>query len=252
MRLAVSTWPDIEQWLDKKHKAIVIPIGSMEQHGPNGFIGTDALCPEIISHHAEKDDPENMLVGPTFNVGCAQHHLGFPGTITLRPSTMVAAILDWANSLARHGFERIYWFNGHGGNIATIQAAFAEIHAQRSFDPRGADNSPGMDLKLVNWWDFKAVEALCNQLYPTGHGMHATASEVSVTYYGYPDYARPDVEMSPKIAPMGLIGDAIQYRANFPDGRIGSDPSQSNAEDGKRLVETSATALIADFAKFAS
>mgnify|MGYP000067706585 FL=1 len=51
MLLPVSTWTDIETWL-KTSKTIVIPIGSMEQHGPNGFIGTDALCPEIIAREA--------------------------------------------------------------------------------------------------------------------------------------------------------------------------------------------------------
>ena len=209
MLLQYSTWQDIEGWLQQS-KSIVVPIGSMEQHGPNGFIGTDALCPEIITHAAEKEAPDKMLVGPTFNVGCAQHQLDFPGTITLRPSTMMAAMLDWTNSLSRHGFEKIYWFNGHGGNIATINAAFSEIHAQRSFDPRGRDNRPGLTLKLVNWWDYKPVMSLCNELYPKGHGMHATASEVSVTYFAYPEHAKTDVSMSPKIAPKGGIGDAVQ------------------------------------------
>ena len=179
MLLPVSTWQDIESWL-KTSRTILIPIGSMEQHGPNGFVGTDALCPEIIAHHAEAQAPDDVLVGPTFSVGCAQHHLGFPGTITLRPTTMIAAMTDWTESLMRHGFERIYWLNGHGGNIATIQAAFSEIHSKRSFDPRGADNRPGLELKLRNWWDFSPVMKLCNQLYPVGHGSHATASEVSV------------------------------------------------------------------------
>lgn len=249
MLLHLSTWPDIAAWLERS-KAIVIPIGSMEQHGPNGFIGTDALCPEIIAHHADKSAPGDILVGPTFNVGCAQHHLGFPGSITLRPSTMIAAMLDWTNSLVRHGFEKFYWFNGHGGNIATIEAAFSEIHAQRSFDPRGEDNRPGLKLRRVNWWDYKPVEELYRRLYPTGHGMHATASEVSVTYYAYPEHQKSDVEMSPKIAPVGRIGDAVQYRADFPDGRIGSDPSQSNAEDGRKLVEAAAAELLRDIARF--
>jgi creatinine amidohydrolase len=124
MQLHLSTWPEVETYLAKS-KAIIIPIGSTEQHGPTGLLGTDALCPEIISRRA--GDEAGFLIGPTFNVGQAQHHMSFPGTITLKPSTMIAAMLDWAQSLQRHGFERIYWLNGHGGNIATITAAFSEI-----------------------------------------------------------------------------------------------------------------------------
>ncbi|MEO0981463.1 MAG: creatininase family protein [Pseudomonadota bacterium] len=246
MLLALSTWQEIETWLEKS-KTIVIPIGSIEQHGPNGFLGTDGLCPEIIAHHAESDG--DILVAPTFNVGSAQHHLAFPGTITLRPSTMIAAMTDWANSLARHGFEKLYWLNGHGGNAPSIQAAFAEIHAQRSFDGPNGENRPGLTLKLKNWWELPGVFKLCEQLYPKGHGSHATASEVSVTYFGYPDHVK-DVEMSPKIAPFGAIGDALQYRAAFPDGRIGSDPSQSNVEDGRKIVEAASAALLSDVAAF--
>jgi len=55
------------------------------------------------------------------------------GTISLRPSTFQAAILDWVDSLSRHGFERLYFFNGHGGNIASIEAAFSEGYARYSF-----------------------------------------------------------------------------------------------------------------------
>jgi creatinine amidohydrolase len=72
-------------------------------------------------------------VAPTFNVGMAQHHLAFPGTIFLRPTTFIAAIGDWVRSLGAHGFEKIYFLNGHGGNVASIEAAFSEIYADYSF-----------------------------------------------------------------------------------------------------------------------
>src|SRR5215475_15634163 len=154
MQLHLSTWPEVEAYLAKS-KAILIPIGSTEQHGPNGLLGTDALCPEIIGRRA--GDEAGILVGPTFNVGQAQHHMAFSGTITLRPSTMIAAMMDWAQSLTRHGFERLYWFNGHGGNINTINAAFSEIYHGVSFgDDRGSNRAP-LRLMLRNWWELSGV-----------------------------------------------------------------------------------------------
>ena len=153
MQLQLSTWPEVETYLATS-KAILIPIGSTEQHGPNGLLGTDALCPEIISRRA--GDEAGILIGPTFNVGQAQHHMGFAGTITLRPSTMIAAMRDWTVSLAAHGFEKIYFLNGHGGNVATIEAAFSEIYSEASWrkEPRG------YALKLKNWWELRGVMGL--------------------------------------------------------------------------------------------
>ena len=78
MQLHLCAWPEIEAYL-RKSKAILIPIGSTEQHGPNGLLGTDALCPEIIGLRA--GDEANILVGPTFNVGQAQHHMAFPARL---------------------------------------------------------------------------------------------------------------------------------------------------------------------------
>ena len=150
MILALSTWPEIENWL-RQSRTVVIPIGSNEQHGPTGLLGTDWLCPEIIAHEAHRNGGD-ILVAPTFNIGMAQHHLGFPGTISLRPSTFQAAIGDWVASLRRHGFERIYFLNGHGGNIASIEAAFSEAYAANSF---AATVCPYM-LKLRSCGSFRA------------------------------------------------------------------------------------------------
>ncbi len=223
MRLHLSTWQEVETYLQTS-KAILIPIGSTEQHGPNGLIGTDALCPEIIGGLAAES---GLLMAPTFNVGVAQHHMEFPGSMTLRPTTFIATMVDWVDSLAKHGFTHFFWLNGHGGNIATINAGFAEIYASRSLDT-GNGRMP-VKCKLRNWWEGKETYEKCKTLYGKAHGAHATPSEVAVTQFAYPDHIKT-VPLSPEIAPSGGYTDARDYRARFPDGRIGSNPGLATPE----------------------
>ena len=237
MLLHQSTWIEIGQFLDRS-RTVVIPIGSNEQHGPTGLLGTDWMCPEIIAHQAQKD--ADILIGPTFNIGMAQHHLGFPGTISLRPSTFIAAIGDWTRSLAAHGFEKILFLNGHGGNIATIEAAFSELYAEASFARRPA----GFALKLCNWWDLEGVGELARAQFPTGHGTHATPSEIAITQWAYPDSIKT-AEYSPRIAPAGPIREAQDFRARHPDGRMGSDPALATPAKGGELVALAAKGLVA-------
>jgi creatinine amidohydrolase len=243
MLLAFSTWPEIEAWLARS-RTIVIPIGSNEQHGPTGLLGTDWLCPEIIAHEAHRRGGD-ILVAPTFNIGMAQHHLAFPGTISLRPSTFQAALCDWIQSLVRHGFERIYFLNGHGGNTASIEAAFSEAYSQWSFDARRCPFA----LKLRGWWQLPRVGALAGQLFPSGHGSHATPSEIAITQSAYPDTVKRAV-CTPVVAPIGPVRDALDYRARFPDGRIGSDPLQATPATGARLIDAAASGLLTDVAEF--
>jgi len=243
MLLHLSTWPETEAFLERS-KSIVIPIGSNEQHGPTGLLGTDWLCPEIIAHEAHRSAAD-ILVGPTFNIGMAQHHLGFPGTISLRPSTFIAAIGDWVRSLAAHGFERIYFLNGHGGNVASIEAAFSELYAEASFARRPA----GYALKLRNWWDLNGVGRLAREQFPVGHGSHATPSEIAVTQWAYPD-AIKTANYAPQIAGSGPIREALDFRARHPDGRMGSDPLLATPEKGGALVALAAKSLVDELASF--
>lgn len=242
MQLSTASWPEVEAYLARS-TGIVIPIGSHEQHGPNGLIGTDAICPETIALEAAAE--EGFLVGPTFSVGQAQHHMAFPGSITLRPSTMIAALQDWIASLTRHGFTRIYFLNGHGGNTATIQAAFSEAYAPWSLRGEAAPFA----LAAANWWELPGVSAVIRRTFPVGDGAHATASEVSVTYYRHPEAVKR-VEMTPKIAPTGAFRDAADYRRRFPDGRIGSDPSQASVEAGAEIVAAAKRALTGEVTRF--
>ena len=245
MLLAKSTWAEIETRLQRS-RAVAVPIGSNEQHGPTGLLGTDWMCPEIIAHHASRGGGD-ILVGPTFAVGMAQHHLGFPGTVSLRPSTMIAAMRDWTLSLAAHGFERIYWLNGHGGNVATIEAAFSEIYADASYLGRPR----GFALKLRNWWELPGVLRLCAKLFPEGHGSHATPSEIAVTQFAYPDAIKV-ANYAPRIAPTGPIREAADFRARYADGRMGSDPGQAAPEKGREIVELAAKGLLEELAAFAA
>jgi creatinine amidohydrolase len=245
MILALSTWPEIEIWL-RQSRTVVVPIGSNEQHGPTGLLGTDWLCPEIIAHEAHRRGGD-ILVAPTFNIGMAQHHLGFPGTISLRPSTFQSAICDWVDSLARHGFERIYFLNGHGGNIASIEAAFSEAYAKYSF----AKQTCRFMLRLRSWWQLPGIGKLADEMFPSGHGSHATPSEIAITQSAYPASIKTAV-CTPQVAPTGPIRDALDYRGRFPDGRIGSDPSLASPEKGARLIASSAAALIQDLAEFSN
>ena len=245
MRLQTATWPEVEAYLEES-KGIIVPIGSTEQHGPNGMVGTDAICPETIAFGvAESMD---VLIAPTISIGQAHHHLGFPGTIALRPSTLLAVIVDVVRSLHRQGFKHIYFLNGHGGNVATINAAFQELYAQSTFGEVGLS-----DLRLIlrNWYMAESVGKISKELFGNQEGGHATPSEVSLTFYAYPDKVK-FATMSPKIAPNGTIRDADNYRKQFPDGRIGSNPALASIEAGKRLFEACVAEVADDYRKFVS
>ena len=129
MLLHQSTWHEVEEYLSRS-SGIIIPIGSIEQHGPNGLIGTDSICSEAIAR--DIGDRFNVLVGPTITLGVAQFNLGFPGSVSVRPTTLIALIEDYVRSLVRSGFDHFYFLNGHGGNLAPARAAFQEIYTEAS------------------------------------------------------------------------------------------------------------------------
>lgn len=254
MLLQHSTWPDIEAYLERS-TGVIIPIGSMEQHGPNGLIGTDALCAEIIAREA--GEQADILVGPTITMGVAQFNLGFPGTVTMRAETVMAVISDYVRSLTRHGFERFFFLNGHGGNIAPANAAFQDLYADHSFQ-RERSNEPGIRCRLRSWWEYENTNTLRYDLYGEWEGLHATPSEVAITQSAYPDQARSVAMEKPEKLTKDYYrnfgGDkhynADHHRRWFPDGRIGSDPSLASPEDGGKLIATAVPELIADYESF--
>ena len=244
MLLHLCTWQEVETYL-KTSKGIMVPIGSTEQHGPTGLIGTDAICPEVIARRA--GEIEGALVAPTIPVGMAEHHMCFTGTITYRPSTLIRVICDYVSSLARHGFARILFVNGHGGNIATINAAFYEAYGAAG-NRQGA-SAADLRCRLVNWWMNNGVKAISDELFGNREGSHTTASEISVTQFAHPD-AIKRATLDPQVAPSGGFYGPEDFRRRFPDGRIGSDPSLATPEHGERLVAAAAESLAERYREF--
>jgi creatinine amidohydrolase len=218
------------------------------------LLGTDAICAEAVAGRAA--DLAGAILGPTVTIGMAQFNLGFAGTLSLRPSTMVALIVDYVASLARTGFTHVYVVNGHGGNVAPIRTAFQEIYAERSF---GRSAGGPLYCRLVNWWDPPAVGALRRGLYAESEGWHVTPSEIAITAALHPDRVVPSrfpagVPTEVESAVMQHGGDpyfdAADHRARYPDGRVGSDPSLATAADGETLLEAASRGIAEDYAAF--
>src|SRR4028118_2188771 len=219
MMLHLSTWTEVEAYLERS-QGIILPIGSMEQHGPTGLIGTDAICAEAIARGV--GEATTALVGPTINVGMALHHTGFPGTISLKPSTLIQLVQDYLTSLTRAGFTKFFFINGHGGNVATLKAAFSETYAHLT--DLNILNAERVQCRLGNWFMCSSVYKLSKELYDNQEGSHATPSEVALTQYVYPD-AIKQAPLSAEVASGHPIYGAADFRRRYPDGRMGSNPA---------------------------
>jgi creatinine amidohydrolase len=121
------TWQEVEAALQRTDMAI-IPVGSIEQHGKHLPLGTDILATmEGCKLLAQKTD---VLIAPVVLAGLSEHHMGFPGTITLSPQTFEAVVFETAQSLIRHGFRKIMIYNGHGGNSVSVKNVVQRINQE--------------------------------------------------------------------------------------------------------------------------
>lgn len=244
MLLHLSTWPEVETYLQQS-SGIILPIGSTEQHGPTGLIGTDSICAEVIAQGV--GEAAQAMVGPTINVGMALHHTAFPGTISLRPSTLILVVRDYLTSLAKAGFTKFFFINGHGGNIATLKAAFSETYAHLAeIQVPTADR---VQCQLANWFMSSAVLQLTRELYGDQEGSHATPSEVAVTQYMYPS-AIKQAPLSPEVARGHKIYGAANFRDRYPDGRMGSNPALAHPEHGRQLYDLAVKDLTNGYLEF--
>jgi creatinine amidohydrolase len=119
------TWREVEEALTRTDM-VIIPVGSIEQHGKHLPLCTD-LCAaiEISKLIAEATD---VLVAPAVFAGLSEHHMEFPGSLTLSPETFEAVVLETAQSLIRHGMKKILIYNGHGGNNVSVANVIQKIN----------------------------------------------------------------------------------------------------------------------------
>jgi len=125
--LGTSTWIQVEESLrgNVKNK-VILPLGSLEQHGPHLPLSTDTIIAEHIAKEVGKSCSDAFLI-PPLQLGCSDEHLGFPGTISLRNETLRNTIMDICSGLLASGFRQLFIVNGHGGNRAVLDATIAEM-----------------------------------------------------------------------------------------------------------------------------
>src|SRR3954470_7598377 len=122
------TAPDIRS-AARDDAVVIVPLGATEQHGPHLPTQVDWRSAYEISLRAARlmTGRQRALVTPAIPFGMSEHHMSLGGTLTLDYNTMAAVIGCVAPSAARHGFERIFVLNGHGGNIAALDTILTEL-----------------------------------------------------------------------------------------------------------------------------
>ncbi len=240
MRLDRCTWPRVEAYLERSD-GIILPTGSTEQHGPIGWIGTDAICAETIAERAAAQ--ADALVAPVLAYTPAPFNMAFKGTLSVSVETFRAQVTEILAGLHQHGFGHIYVLNAHGANLEPLQGAASAL-------PNGV-------VRIRSWWEFDAVNRLRDTFYGAWEGMHATPSEIAIVeaLHGTDDHE----EIAP---PERLSADFIrahagdrhgppgEHRDRFPDGRVGSHSSLARPDHGRALIDAAVTALSDDYRAF--
>ena len=128
MQLAELSWPAVESL--RKDTPVVFPVAALEQHGHHLPVFTDSmLLGEIVRRAAERLK-EKVLFAPLMWLGNSDHHMDFPGTLSARPRTYLELLSGLANDFIKHGFRRIVFVNGHGGNDVPGRQALFEVRQQ--------------------------------------------------------------------------------------------------------------------------
>ena len=126
LHLERMRWPEVEEALRAGTTTVVVPVGAVEQHGPHLPLCVDAERGTRLGEEVARRLGD-ALVAPTIRIGCSEHHMAFPGTLSVSPETLEAVCRDYCTSLARHGFKKICLLPSHGGNFEPLAEMLARL-----------------------------------------------------------------------------------------------------------------------------
>ena len=243
--LEEMTWPEVEAALDDGFTSVVVAVGAIEQHGRHLPLLVDEARGDRLAFEVARRLGRS-LVGPTIRVGCSEHHMGFPGTISVSTDTLRAICLDYVESLARHGFRTVYLVPSHGGNFAPLAAMLDELRAAGA--PDCTVHAYTDLLEFVGLWQ-GAVREVAPGLTDRVGG-HADIAESSEMLCIRPDLVRAE------LAEAGYVGgfDAALAERIFGEGLravtsngVLGDPRGMSREIGERCIARAAEGIVAAF-----
>jgi creatinine amidohydrolase len=222
---------------------VVLPTASIEQHGPHLPVGTDSFIGEGIASALDAEFRGQLLILPVQRVGCSEHHMAFPGTLSLRHETFEAVVFDTLASLVRQGLRHFLVLNSHGGNQA-IGGVIAE---------KGARAWKDVELVFTSWWKVAAerLKDLVEGEFPSVG--HACEFETSLMLALHPQLVNMrlavDDGLPPRAKPLQhdlLSGPAATLflpMDRMTRGGVYGRPTLASAEKGRRILHVTVGAL---------
>ena len=233
--LSILSWTQFDERLKTtKNPKVLLPIGSLEQHGPHLPLATDTIIANHISQAVSKES-ETLLL-PTLVLGCSLEHAGFPGTISIRPETLTNTIRDIIESLRNSGLTKLFIINGHGGNRATIDSTLVKLKHEY----------PDMDVLAFTIIDLvrkKYAEIRNSNQRMIGHADEIETSMMLAIMPELVDMQKAIAESPALPGQLSFEGEDVTkvsfgWRAiDITKSGIIGDPRVANSEKGKILID---------------
>ncbi len=237
MNLQSLAWPAVRA-LDR-NMPVVFPIAALEQHGHHLPVFTDSLLLGEVLRRAAPELETTVLFTPLQWFGNSEHHLDFPGTMSASPRVYLDLLRDMAENFVAHGFRRLVFLNGHGGNIVPAQQATYELRQKYR------ERSDLLLLSATYWLTGADPVRDVPGLVQKQMG-HACEWETSMILRLAPNLVVGDVASSPDV-PFGRGFEPAQRAWTMPDrserGHIGLS-QHATAEKGEGLFACFARGVV--------